>query len=71
MSCDDIASTSCAAGSACSPAPYHDALVRGQVARPEAAIKAVTRVHASLESMERNPNETLLLQALLLDLPSL
>jgi hypothetical protein len=34
-------------------------------------VTAVTRIHASLEAMERNPNETLLLQALLLDLPSL
>jgi DNA polymerase-3 subunit delta' len=50
---------------------YRDALVSGQLARPDSAITAVTRVHAALEAMERNPNETLLLQALLLDLPSL
>ena len=50
---------------------YRDALVSGHLPRPEAAVTAVTRVHAALESMERNPNETLLLQALLLDLPSL
>jgi DNA polymerase-3 subunit delta' len=50
---------------------YRDALVRGQLPRPDAAVAAVTRIHASLESMERNPNEALLLQALLLDLPSL
>ena len=50
---------------------YRDALVREQLPRPEAAVNAVTRIHAALESMERNPNEPLLLQALLLDLPSL
>jgi DNA polymerase-3 subunit delta' len=50
---------------------YRDALVRGQLPRPDAGVTAVTRIHASLEAMERNPNETLLLQALLLDLPSL
>jgi DNA polymerase-3 subunit delta' len=50
---------------------YRDALVRGELARPDAGVTAVTRIHAALESMERNPNETLLLQSLLLDLPSL
>ncbi len=50
---------------------YRDALVRGQLPRPEAGVTAVTRIHAALESMDRNPNETLLLQSLLLDLPSL
>src|SRR5699024_2507971 len=50
---------------------YRDALVGGRRARPEAGVTAVTRIHAALEAMERNPNETLLLQALLLDLPSL
>jgi DNA polymerase-3 subunit delta' len=50
---------------------YRDALVRGQLPRPDAAVTAVTRIHESLEAMERNPNEALLLQSLLLDLPSL
>jgi DNA polymerase III subunit delta' len=50
---------------------YRDALVRGQLPRPEAAVTAVARIHAALEAMERNPNETLLLQAMLLDLPSI
>jgi len=50
---------------------YRDALVQGQLPRPEAGATAVTRIHASLEAMERNPNELLLLQSLLLDLPSL
>lgn len=50
---------------------YRDALVRGQLPRPDAGVTAVTRIHTAVESMERNPNETLLLQSLLLDLPSL
>ena len=50
---------------------YRDALVSGRAQRPEAAIHAVQRVHQSLESLDRNPNEMLLLQALLLDLPSM
>jgi DNA polymerase-3 subunit delta' len=50
---------------------YRDAVVRGVLPRPDAGVTAVTRIHEALESMERNPNETLLLQALLLDLPSL
>lgn len=50
---------------------YRDALVGQQVARPEAVAQAVQRIHATLQAMERNPNELLLLQALLLDLPSL
>jgi DNA polymerase-3 subunit delta' len=50
---------------------YRDALIGGHFPRPDSAVVAVTRIHAALEAMERNPNETLLLQALLLDLPSL
>jgi DNA polymerase-3 subunit delta' len=50
---------------------YRDALVRGAMVRPDAGITAVARIHEALEAMERNPNEPLLLQALLLDLPSL
>jgi DNA polymerase-3 subunit delta' len=49
---------------------YRDALVQGRATRPEAATRAVHRIHAALEALERNPNETLLLQALLLDLPT-
>lgn len=52
-------------------ASYRDALVTGRLSRPESAVSAVTRIHVALEAMERNPNETLLLQALLLELPSL
>src|SRR3954470_6078775 len=50
---------------------YRDALVQGQLPRPEAGATAVTRIHSALEAMERNPNELLLLQSLLLELPSL
>ncbi|HEY0518774.1 MAG TPA: hypothetical protein VGC84_04710 [Ilumatobacteraceae bacterium] len=50
---------------------YRDALVLGQLTRPDAGVQAVARIHEALEAMERNPNETLMLQALLLDLPSL
>lgn len=50
---------------------YRDALVAGHMARPESAANAVNRIHDALESLERSPNETLLLQALLLDLPAL
>ena len=50
---------------------YRDALVAGNLPRPEAAVAAVQRIHKSLESLDRNPNETLLLQSLLLELPSI
>jgi DNA polymerase-3 subunit delta' len=50
---------------------YRDALVSGRLARPDSVVDAISRLHRALQSLERNPNETLLLQALLLDLPSL
>ena len=50
---------------------YRDALVEGHLTRPDSVVDAISRVHRALESLDRNPNETLLLQALLLDLPSL
>jgi DNA polymerase III subunit delta' len=50
---------------------YRDAVVAGTIARPDAAAAAITRIHDALEALERNPNETLLLQALLLELPAL
>lgn len=50
---------------------YRDALAAGGLARPESGLVAVDRIHHALEALERNPNETLLLQALLLELPSL
>ncbi len=50
---------------------YRDALVLGKLTRPDSGVNAVTRIHGALEAMERNPNEALLLQSLMLDLPSL
>ena len=50
---------------------YRDALVTGHLPRPDSAATAISRIHASLESFERNPNEQLLLQSLLLGLPSI
>ncbi len=50
---------------------YRDALVAQRADRPESVAQAVHRIHQTLESLERNPNELLLLQSLLLDLPSL
>jgi DNA polymerase-3 subunit delta' len=50
---------------------YRDALVQNHLNRSDSVVKAVHRIHTALDALERNPNETLLLQALLLDLPSL
>jgi DNA polymerase-3 subunit delta' len=50
---------------------YRDAVVAGTATRHDAAIRAVSRLHMALEALERNPNESLLLQSLLLDLPAL
>ncbi len=50
---------------------YRDALGEGTTARPDAAVRAVSRIHQALEALDRNPNEALLLQCLLLELPSL
>ena len=52
-------------------AAYRDAIVAGTAPRPENLVQAVHRVHDALEALERNPNEALLLQALLLQLPGL
>ena len=50
---------------------YRTAAVAGVGIHPEVYVHAVARVHVSLEALERNPNEALLLQHLLLDLPSI
>lgn len=50
---------------------YRDALVAGNVQRPDAVAEAVTRIHQAMEAFERNPNEALLLQSLLWSLPVL
>lgn len=52
-------------------ATYRDAFVDGRLTRHDAAVTAVRRVHEAIEALGRNPNETLLLQALLLELPAL
>jgi DNA polymerase III subunit delta' len=59
------------AGLATVAGSYRDALVAGSLSRPDSAAEAITRIHAALEALERNPNESLLLQSLLLELPSL
>ena len=58
-------------GMAVIAAAYRDALVQQRLPRPEAGVQAVHRIHQALDALDRNPNETLLLQSLLLDLPSL
>ena len=59
------------AGLATLAGSYRDALITGTAIRPDAAAKAVKRIHVALEAFERNPNEPLLLQSMLLELPSL
>ena len=50
---------------------YRDALVAGDIQRPDSVVAAVTRLHKAIDDFTRNPNELLLLQAWLLDLPTL
>jgi DNA polymerase-3 subunit delta' len=50
---------------------YRDALAQGEAHHAPSLVQAVHDVHAAIEALERNPNESLLLQALLLRLPSL
>jgi len=50
---------------------YRDALVAGGAHHPPALIEAVAEIHRAIETIDRNPNEPLLLQAMLLKLPSL
>ena len=52
-------------------ATYRDALVDDRSPRPNEVAAAVTRIHEAIESLERNPNESLLLQSLLWSLPAL
>ncbi|MBA3289611.1 MAG: hypothetical protein H0U21_16620 [Acidimicrobiia bacterium] len=58
------------AGLAVLAGAYRDVLVDGRTQRPEAIVTAVHRIHGAIESLERNPNEHLLLQALLWVLPA-
>ncbi|MET0145496.1 MAG: hypothetical protein ABW328_12045 [Ilumatobacteraceae bacterium] len=50
---------------------YRDLLVAGGDPRPERLVAAVSRIHESIEALERNPNEPLLLQSLLWSLPAM
>ena len=50
---------------------YRDALATGEGRRAAALAAAVIDVHGAIEALERNPNEALLLQSLLLRLPSI
>ncbi len=52
-------------------AAYRDELIGGTAHHPPAMVEAVHAIHRALESLERNPNETLLLTSLLFTLPSL
>jgi DNA polymerase-3 subunit delta' len=57
------------AGLATMAATYRDALVGGTATDVDDAAGAVRRIHGALESLERNPNERLLLENLLWSLP--
>jgi DNA polymerase-3 subunit delta' len=48
---------------------YRDRLAEGTLHDPAAGVDAVRAVHEAIEALERNPNERLLLEALLLRLP--
>ena len=50
---------------------YRDALVTGDNRFPDRIVAAVADLHTAMQAIDRNPNEPLLLQALLLKLPSL
>jgi DNA polymerase III subunit delta' len=52
-------------------ATYRDILVAGSGRHASAYHQAVLAIHRSLEDMERNPNDTLQLQSLLLHLPAI
>ena len=50
---------------------YRDRLVAGGHPRPGDLAEAVSRIHEAMTALERNPNESLLLQSLLWSLPVL
>jgi len=56
-------------GLATMAATYRDALVGGTTTSVDDAAGAVQRIHGALASLERNPNERLLLENLLWSLP--
>jgi hypothetical protein len=49
---------------------YRDRLATGMARAPQAELQAIEQIHEAVEAIERNPNEALLLQALLLRLPA-
>jgi DNA polymerase-3 subunit delta' len=58
------------AGLSTMAATYRDRLVAGGQADPDALADAVHRIHAALQTLDRNPNERLLLENLLWSLPA-
>ena len=63
--------TSCATDWRCSPGAIATLLVGGDATHPDSLVAAVHRIHDSIEALDHNPNETLLLQSLLWALPPL
>jgi DNA polymerase-3 subunit delta' len=49
---------------------YRDALVSNPGRRPDALVAAIDALHAAMAALDRNPNEQLLLQNLMLHLPT-
>ncbi len=49
---------------------YRDALIAGDPRFPDRIVVAVADLHTAMQAIDRNPNESLLLQALLLKLPA-
>jgi DNA polymerase III subunit delta' len=49
---------------------YRDALVSNPGRRPDALVAAIEALHSAMASLDRNPNEQLLLQNLMLHLPT-
>jgi DNA polymerase-3 subunit delta' len=50
---------------------YRDRLADGTLPDPAGGVGAIKLVHEAIEAIDRNPNERLLLEALLLQLPPL
>ncbi len=58
------------AGLATMASTYRDGLTTGALTDVDAAVGAVRSIHAALQSLERNPNERLLLEHLMWSLPA-
>lgn len=52
-------------------ASYRDLLVAGATHDPDEVVASIKRIYRTIEALERNPNEPLLLQSLLWSLPGL